>query len=180
MANPLKPIQLGTLQPNNPYINPGMLPNLQQMTGGATALIQSELGGMPSPAETRTANAAWSAGAGLPPGTPFAENRGRRLYQSEVDARKRQGLQDYLSFLRGASGTISATPGQLLNYGQRQQENTFEDALALMQQQIEQRRLDEANQAEIPYSYNLSKPDPLSLYGGYSYTRDKRGNMRFR
>lgn len=173
----LKPINLGTLQTQNPYLNPGSLPNLTGLTKSATNILQSELQGMPNPAETRTANAAWGVQAGLPPGSGFLENRGRRLYQSEVENRRRQGLQDLLSFLKGYSGTVSATPGQLLNYGQRNQEKNFENAMALWQQQMAQRQMDEANAKETAYSYNPGVADPFSLYKGYNYTKDRTGRI---
>lgn len=131
-------------QRQNPYLTGSInqaVPGLPGLTRSATNIIQSELGGLPSPTETRTANAAWGAGAGLPPGTPFLENRGRRLYQSEIEQRQRQGLQDLLSFLQGYSGTVSATPGQLLSYNQNQQQQLFENAMAQRERDLAQRRI---------------------------------------
>lgn len=173
---------LGTLQGGNPYINPASLPNLGAMTKSATGIIQSELGGMPNPAETRTANAAWGVANGLAPaqGMDFLNQRGSRLYRSEIENRKRTGLQDLLSFLKGYSGTVSATPGQLMQYGQRQQENSFENAMALMQRQFAQRGLDEENAREIPYSYLTSGAGVgggSGLYQGYNFSRNKRGGI---
>jgi hypothetical protein len=139
MAN-LKTIQFQPTVGSNPYMQIGNIPGLRTMTGGASQIIQNELGGMPSPTETRTANAAWGAAAGLPPGTPFLENRGMRLYRGEVENRQRQGIQDLLAFLRGYSGTVSATPGQLLQYGQQQQQSSFENAMNLIAQQLAERQ----------------------------------------
>lgn len=179
MAVNLKPINVAT-QPLNPYINPGNLPNLTRMTGSATNIIRRELEGLPDPTETRTANAAWGAGAGLAPGTPFLENRGRRLYNSEIEGRQRQGIQDLLNFLRGYSGTVSATPGQLLGYSQNQQRQNFEDAMAQREMDFAQRRLQQENAAEIPHSYVTSGAGVgggPGLFQGYNFSRDRFGNM---
>lgn len=117
----------------NPYLAPSIgqvVPQLGNLTSSATGILQSELGGMPSPAEARTANAAWGAGAGLSPssGMDFLGQRGGRLYRSEIEQRRRQGLQDLLSFLRGYSGTVAATPGQLMQQGQNEQQR-FDDLM---------------------------------------------------
>lgn len=132
----------------NPYMAPsiqGVVPGLTGLTTSATNLIGSQLGGMPSPAETRTANAAWGAGAGLSPGTPFLENRGRRLYQSEIENRQNTGLQNLLRFLQGYSGTVAGTPGQLMAEGARSTQQEFENELSTIDRDLTQRRLDEAN-----------------------------------
>ena len=143
----------------NKYIQLSNLPGLDQLTSSATGLIQSELGGVPSPVETRTANAAWGAGAGLAPGTPFLENRGRRLYNSEVEARRRQGLQDLMGFLQGYSGTVSATPGQLIDYSQRQQDRSFENAMAQREADFAQRRMDQMS-APLRYAGQTLRTEP--------------------
>lgn len=163
-------------------MNPGSLPGLQGMTKSATGIIQSELGGMPNPAETRTANAAWGVANGLAPaqGMDFLNQRGSRLYRSEIENRKRTGLQDLLSFLKGYSGTVSATPGQILQTNQRGAQDSFENAMALMQRQFAQRGLDEENARETPYGYITSGAGAgggSGLYQGYNYSRNKRGGI---
>ncbi len=114
------------------------IPSLGKMTSGATNIIQSELGGLPSPSETRTANAAWGAGAGLAPsqGMDFLGQRGGRLYRSEIENRQRQGIEDLLKFLQGYSGTVVPTTGQELSYGLARDQREFDQAMSLREKQL--------------------------------------------
>lgn len=174
MATP-RPNALGLLQGGNPYLNPGSLPGLKGLTESASGIIQSELSGMPNPAETRTANAAWGVANGLAPaqGMDFLNQRGGRLYRSEIENRQRNGIQDFLRFLQGLSGTVSATPGQIMQTGQQSAQNSFENAMALMQQQLAQRQMQEANQP-VYDSYSTSGAGPGGgggLFHGYERRR---------
>ena len=89
----------------------GAIPGLDRATSGASTMVSDLLGGMPSPSRTRKANAYFGTASGMP-GSDFVRNRGFDLYSKEADAYKQRGFDDFLSLLKGVSGTIAPTTGE--------------------------------------------------------------------
>lgn len=133
------PYTLTNTQTSSPLILANAIPGMRNLTAQATNVIANALGGAPSPGETRTANAAWGAGAGIAPGSDFLNRRGYRLYRTETEARQRRGLQDLLAMLQGYSGTVSATPGQLMDYSQTNAQRSWQNQMDTLQQQLAER-----------------------------------------
>jgi hypothetical protein len=154
-------------QTGSPLILANAIPGLRNLTTQATNVIGNALGGAPSVGETRTANAAWGAGAGIAPGSEFLDRRGYRLYRSEMENRQRKGLQDLLAMLQGYSGTVTATPGQLMDYSQRNAQNTWQNLMGLQQQQLAERQ----NQNQWQ-EFSGGAPRGSGAWSGYRYMRN--------
>lgn len=144
------------------------IPGEEALYQQASRNVGDLLSGEESPDITRNINAAWGAGSGLAPGSEFLRNRAVDLYGQRAEGRKAQGMKDLLAMMGTFSGTVSATPGQILGdeASQRalaldrdqmaQQQRQFESELAQRQQMqdaqlaLENRRFD--------LQYDLSKP----------------------
>lgn len=90
------------------------IPGFDELSQIASGNIRNLLAGTESPDITRNINATWGAGSGLAPGSEFLKNRAVDLYGRRSEARKSQGMKDLLSTLGTYSGTVVATPGQIM------------------------------------------------------------------
>lgn len=105
----------------NPQSIFDVIPGLTGLTNKAASNIGNNLNGLPSASWARTQNAYNGVSSGQPAtggdGT-FQENRGQDLYHQQAQQQQQQGLQDLLSLIGGTSGTLTATPGQILQNNQ--------------------------------------------------------------
>lgn len=97
-----------------------LYPNLSATQGQVSSNTLSRLRGELSP-ETLNAiqdtAARFGIGAGMPlggGGNTVTANFGRKLVGQTVEGLQSQGLQDYLNTLQGYSGTLMATPGDII------------------------------------------------------------------
>lgn len=88
------------------------LPGLDKATGAATANTTQLLTGLPSASPVQRSNAYFGAASGMP-GSDFVRNRGFDLYGEKAESYKKRGFDDFLALLKGASGTITPTTGEL-------------------------------------------------------------------
>ena len=88
------------------------IPGLNNLTGGASAIIQNLLQGLPSPDQSRLDNAYFGAGSGLDTSSPFLQSRGRELYGARAEQRQQQGIDNLLKMLGTYSGTVSPSTGE--------------------------------------------------------------------
>jgi hypothetical protein len=100
-----------------------LYPNLSKTQGQASANILSEMQGELSP-ETINAIQDEAARFGVSSGLPmsqFAGHRGLRNLGLNVEQTQQQGLQDFLNTLKGYSGTLAPTTGDVtqLQLGQQ-------------------------------------------------------------
>lgn len=126
-----KPGDLG--QQTHDILN-NAIPGLDGLTGRASSNVGQLLSGLPSAGPTQTANAYFGAGSGMP-GSDFIRNRGYDQYNQKAEGYKQRGFDDFLSLLKGASGTIAPTPGETAGNNQyyaglqqRQTENNDQNA----------------------------------------------------
>lgn len=89
------------------------IPGFSELTKSASANVGNLLNGMPSADATRTANAYFGVGSGMP-GSEFIRNRGYDLYGQQGEQRRQQGLGDFLSLLGGFSGNVVPNAPQTL------------------------------------------------------------------
>ena len=66
---------------NRKFAMSSAIPGLDKLTSSATSIISNALNGLPSPSESRLANAYFGAGSGLDPTSDFLRNRGFDLYR---------------------------------------------------------------------------------------------------
>lgn len=144
------------------------IPGEEALYQSASRNVGELLNGTESPDITRNINAAWGAGSGLAPGSEFLRNRAVDLYGQRGEARKAQGMKDLLAMMGTFSGTVAATPGQILG------DEASQRALGMDQQQLaEQQRQFDAELAQrqkmqdaqlalensrFNLQYDLSKP----------------------
>lgn len=101
------------------------IPGFDELSGIASGNVRNLLEGTEDPSITRNLNAAFGAGSGLAPGSEFLNNRAIDLYGQRGAARKQQGFNDLLSMLGTYSGTVTATPGQVLGNEEQQRQLEF-------------------------------------------------------
>jgi hypothetical protein len=155
-----QPVSLPGLPPTGSAANRRFstgIPGEEGLYLDASRNVGDLLAGEESPDITRNINAEWGAGSGLAPGSEFMRNRGADLYGQRAAARKSQGMKDLLAMMGTFSGTVTATPGQVLGdeAAQRsyaldqqqfaEQQRQFNESLA-NQKAMEQARLDLENE----------------------------------
>ncbi len=101
------------------------IPGFDELSQTASGNVQNLLSGTEDPSITRNLNASFGASSGLAPGSEFLNNRAIDLYGQRGEARKQQGFQDLLAMLGGYSGTVTATPGQVLGDEAGQRDEAF-------------------------------------------------------
>lgn len=166
LGNPAAPTSPTSWAINN------AIPGLNNLTSSATGIIDSALNGLPSPSESRSANAYFGAGTGMDPTSDFLRNRGYDLYKGKANQRQQQGLANLLSLVGTYSGNVAPTPGQelqdkqatgQLDLGNRQLEQSgsqFQQDFGFQQQQW-QKQLELLNE----YLGGGSGGNPASGYG---------------
>jgi len=97
---------------NRKFAISSAIPGLDKMTSSATSIINNALNGLPSPSESRLANAYFGAGSGLDPTSDFLRNRGFDLYKRNANQRQQQGFGNLLNLVGTYSGAVAPTPGQ--------------------------------------------------------------------
>ncbi len=129
------------------------VPGLDNLSQGASDVVNNHLSGLPSAGPTQRANAYYGAASGMP-GSDFVRNRGFDLYQEKADDYKRKGFDEFLALLRGTSGTIAPTPGEQLQSNQF--DRTFQQGQIQNNQQVGQFNANFNKQGPdiTPYSSN--------------------------
>lgn len=89
----------------------GAVPGLDNLNRSASSGVSNLLNGMPNPGVAQRANAYFGVNSGIP-SSDYVRNRGVDLYGRQADQYKQRGFDDFLSLLRGASGTIAPTTGE--------------------------------------------------------------------
>jgi hypothetical protein len=90
-----------------------IIPGLTNLTKSGSDVISNMLQGLPSPSQTKTSNAYFGIGSGVP-GSDFIRNRGYDLYNQQAQQRQQTGLQDLSGFL-GTYSNLVPSPGQNLS-----------------------------------------------------------------
>lgn len=109
------------------------IPGFDELSTLATGNIRNLLTGSPSLDRTRNAGANFAASMGLAPagGTgDFMDRWNYDLYGSQADTRREQGLADLLNLMRGTSGTVVGTPGEILGAENQQAQRASSERLA--------------------------------------------------
>jgi hypothetical protein len=88
-----------------------LIPGFADLTSSASSNVGQLLNGLPSADATRTENAYFGVGSGMP-GSEFVRNRGYDLYGQKAEQRKRQGLEGLLALIGGVSGPMTSYRGQ--------------------------------------------------------------------
>jgi hypothetical protein len=136
------------------------IPGLDNLSSGASGVVNNLLGGMPSPSTARKANAYFGTASGMP-GSDFVRNRGFDLYGQQADQYRQRGFDDFLNLLKGASGTIAPTPGE------QAQNQQFGQTFA--QHQLEN------NQANQKYNAEFARTSPRGVQPDSFTTYDVNG-----
>lgn len=119
----IQPTQPFTIQDPNAFaastkkILSSAIPGLDKLSGTASANTQALMEGQPSPNPVRRANAYFGTRSGMP-GSDFVRNRGFDLYGEKADSYQARGFNDFLSLLKGVSGTIAPTTGEQTSLNQ--------------------------------------------------------------
>jgi len=155
------------------------IPGLDNLTAGASGVVNNLLGGLPSTSTARRANAFYGGRSGMP-SSDFVRNRGFDLYNEQADKYQQRGFDDFLALLRGTSGTIAPTTGEQLqsnqfdrNFQQRQVENNQEiekfNVNTNLDHPVQSRRVNIPNWSGSPM-YDIQNPayryeynDPLDF-----------------
>ncbi len=129
------------------------VPGLDNLTAGASGVVNNLLGGMPSPSVAQRANAYYGGASGMP-SSDYVRNRGVDLYGQQADQYRQRGFDDFLQLLRGTSGTIAPTPGEQLQSNQF--DRTFQQGQIQNNQQVGQFNANFNKQGPdiTPYSSN--------------------------
>lgn len=132
-----------------------VIPGLDNLTAGASGVVNNLLGGLPSTSTARRANAFYGGRSGMP-SSDFVRNRGFDLYNEQADKYQQRGFDDFLQLLRGTSGTIAPTTGEQL------QSNQFD-------RNFQQHQVDQ-NQALAQFNVNRNDSRPRRSPIPDSYT----------
>lgn len=154
------------------------IPGEENLYQKASENVGNLLSGTESPDITRNINAAWGAGSGLAPGSEFLRNRAVDLYGQRSEARKAQGMKDLLAMMGTFSGTVTATPGQILGDEAAQRGFSLDQQQLAEQQrqfdaQLAQRQAEEDARLALEnrrfnLQYDLSKPRKRRFTGSLS------------
>ncbi len=139
----------------------GAVPGLDNLTSGASGVVNNLLGGLPSTSTARRANAYFGGRSGMP-SSDFVRNRGFDVYNEQADKYQQRGFDDFLNLLRGTSGTIAPTPGEQL-------QNTQFD------RNFQQHQVDQNQQlGQFNATYNKDRPrTPINSYTEYNVLGQK-------
>lgn len=172
---------------NNGNFLESVLPGISGLTSTATGNIAELLGGNPSPALARNANAYWGVGAGQP-GTgdinTFIGQRGTDLYGAQAQQNKQQGLSDLLQTLGAYAAPYLSNQGQQLQnkqFGQNlsQSGSQFQDQLNQQASQFGQNLNQNQNQFNQNYALNQFQAMLAALGLGNNITGQLPGNINF-
>lgn len=139
------------------------IPGEEELYQAASGNTRDLLMGEESPDITRNINAAWGAGSGLAPGSEFLQNRAVDLYGERAQSRKAQGMKDLLSMMGTFSGTVTATPGQVLGDESAQRSFTLDQQRFAEQQRqfneqlAQQKAMEDARLALENERFNLQR-----------------------
>jgi len=101
-------------QPSGPSIIEQSIPGFSGLTSSAVSIINNLLSGGASTGPSQNAAAKYGVKTGMP-GSGVSNAFGYDLNNKRGDEMRQRGVDDLLKLVTGYSGTVNATPGELLN-----------------------------------------------------------------
>jgi hypothetical protein len=101
-------------QPSSGSIIEQSIPGFSGLTSSATSIINNLLSGGASTGPSQNATAKYGVRTGMP-GSGVSNAFGYDLHNKRGDEMRQRGIDDLLKLVTGYSGTVNATPGELLN-----------------------------------------------------------------
>lgn len=129
-----------------------LIPGFGNLNSSTSDVIKNLLTGNPNPGTAQNAAATFGAANGQGAGAGITQRFGYDLYNQQADARRQTGIKDLLDYINGISSPTLANQGQEIgqsefnqNLGQRQLENTQNQANSERDFFENKRRFDEQN-----------------------------------